>query len=145
METTVFSTLQQRKSSTTKKPAKTAKKKTKPIKVRYISNPMKVETCASKFRELVQELTGQDAVDLPTEPLILPAEDYSPVPGSAETETPAAEAEDDQEPYDGADLVPDYFEALDGDMFVPHMPESFSGCLQTGFYNVNAFGSIDSV
>ncbi|KAK7271495.1 hypothetical protein RJT34_27445 [Clitoria ternatea] len=33
----------------------------KDIKVTYISSPMKVEICASKFRELVQELTGQDS------------------------------------------------------------------------------------
>ncbi|XP_023518833.1 uncharacterized protein LOC111782231 [Cucurbita pepo subsp. pepo] len=35
--------------------------KKKPIKVVYISNPMKVKTSASKFMALVQELTGQDA------------------------------------------------------------------------------------
>ena len=56
-----------------RRPEKTPKqmKKTassnKPIKVRYISNTMRVKTCASKFRELVQELTGQDAVDLELE------------------------------------------------------------------------------
>ncbi|XP_062175006.1 uncharacterized protein LOC133880135 [Alnus glutinosa] len=33
----------------------------KPIKVVYISTPMKVKTSASKFRDLVQELTGQDS------------------------------------------------------------------------------------
>ncbi|EOY08946.1 hypothetical protein QUC31_010707 [Theobroma cacao] len=45
------------------KKAKSKKKKNnnKPIKVVYISNPMKVKTSASKFRALVQELTGQDA------------------------------------------------------------------------------------
>ncbi|KAK7322622.1 hypothetical protein VNO77_26011 [Canavalia gladiata] len=31
----------------------------KDIKVTYISSPMKVKTSASRFRELVQELTGQ--------------------------------------------------------------------------------------
>ncbi|GKU91372.1 hypothetical protein SLEP1_g5257 [Rubroshorea leprosula] len=31
------------------------------IKVVYISSPMKVKTCASKFRALVQELTGKDS------------------------------------------------------------------------------------
>lgn len=36
-------------------------KKGKPIKVVYISNPMRVTTCPSQFRALVQELTGQDA------------------------------------------------------------------------------------
>ncbi|KAJ7982359.1 sigma factor binding protein 1, chloroplastic-like [Quillaja saponaria] len=33
----------------------------KGIKVVYISSPMKVKTSASKFRALVQELTGQDS------------------------------------------------------------------------------------
>jgi hypothetical protein len=40
---------------------KTKSKKNNPIKVVYISNPMKVKTSASQFRALVQELTGQDA------------------------------------------------------------------------------------
>ncbi|GMH05077.1 hypothetical protein Nepgr_006917 [Nepenthes gracilis] len=31
------------------------------IKVVYISTPMKVKTSASRFREIVQELTGQDS------------------------------------------------------------------------------------
>ncbi|XP_022764371.1 sigma factor binding protein 1, chloroplastic-like [Durio zibethinus] len=33
----------------------------KDIKVVYISSPMKVKTCASRFRALVQELTGKDS------------------------------------------------------------------------------------
>ena len=33
----------------------------KVIKVVYIAGPMKVKTSASKFRDLVQELTGQDS------------------------------------------------------------------------------------
>ncbi|KAF1879563.1 hypothetical protein Lal_00033220 [Lupinus albus] len=37
------------------------KQKKKPIKVVYISNPMKVKTSVSEFRNLVQELTGKDA------------------------------------------------------------------------------------
>lgn len=49
--------MQQRKST---KKTKT-KKKQQPVKVVYISNPMKVKTSAAKFRALVQELTGQDA------------------------------------------------------------------------------------
>ncbi|KAB1225001.1 Sigma factor binding protein 1, chloroplastic [Morella rubra] len=40
---------------------KQAKRGRKPIKVVYISTPMKVKTSASKFRDLVQELTGQDS------------------------------------------------------------------------------------
>ncbi|CAL9046189.1 uncharacterized protein LOC135674035 [Musa acuminata AAA Group] len=38
-----------------------AKAKKKPIKVVYISNPMKVTTSAAKFRGLVQKLTGRDS------------------------------------------------------------------------------------
>ncbi|XP_050386238.1 sigma factor binding protein 2, chloroplastic-like [Argentina anserina] len=33
----------------------------KGVKVVYISSPMKVQTSASKFRDLVQELTGRDS------------------------------------------------------------------------------------
>ncbi|XVE52307.1 hypothetical protein DITRI_Ditri02bG0112500 [Diplodiscus trichospermus] len=33
----------------------------KDMKVVYISSPMKVKTCASQFRALVQELTGKDS------------------------------------------------------------------------------------
>nr|XP_004249136.1 uncharacterized protein LOC101268236 [Solanum lycopersicum] len=35
--------------------------KKKPVKVVYISNPMKVNTSAEEFRALVQQLTGQHA------------------------------------------------------------------------------------
>ncbi|XP_019162490.1 PREDICTED: uncharacterized protein LOC109158988 [Ipomoea nil] len=38
------------------------------LKVVYISNPVRVNTSAAKFRALVQELTGQDADDLPVTP-----------------------------------------------------------------------------
>ncbi|XP_058107482.1 nuclear speckle RNA-binding protein B-like [Magnolia sinica] len=44
-----------------KRSPKQTKPKKKPIKIVYISNPMKVETSASEFRALVQELTGQDS------------------------------------------------------------------------------------
>ncbi|KAI3446568.1 hypothetical protein Pfo_003233 [Paulownia fortunei] len=37
------------------------KKKKQPLKVVYISNPIKFNISASEFRALVQELTGQDA------------------------------------------------------------------------------------
>lgn len=39
-------------------------KKKQPLKVVYITNPIKFKTSASEFRSLVQELTGQDS-DLP--------------------------------------------------------------------------------
>ncbi|KAI3764220.1 hypothetical protein L2E82_14224 [Cichorium intybus] len=45
------------------KPTKncTRKKHTNKLKVVYISSPMKVKTSASRFRALVQELTGRDS------------------------------------------------------------------------------------
>ncbi|GAB4843944.1 hypothetical protein Ancab_013908 [Ancistrocladus abbreviatus] len=48
---------QKKKTRATKK----AQSKNKPLKVVYISNPVKFKTSASEFRALVQELTGQDA------------------------------------------------------------------------------------
>ncbi|KAL0756259.1 hypothetical protein Bca101_093927 [Brassica carinata] len=108
------------------------KKKTasanKAIKVRYISNPMKVKTCASKFRELVQELTGQDAVDQP-EPVFSPStvSDLSPSPPPPENLAPRVL---DPEPFD--DRVCEYFEPLDGEeMFLPQMSAVSSPANQT--------------
>ncbi|XP_044461218.1 sigma factor binding protein 1, chloroplastic-like [Mangifera indica] len=37
------------------------KRSKKGVKVVYISSPLKVKTCASNFRALVQELTGKDS------------------------------------------------------------------------------------
>ncbi|XP_047306952.1 sigma factor binding protein 2, chloroplastic-like [Impatiens glandulifera] len=42
-----------------KKITKQNKMKSEDIKVVYISSPVKVKTCASKFKNLVQELTGR--------------------------------------------------------------------------------------
>ncbi|BFG20505.1 hypothetical protein CerSpe_067790 [Prunus speciosa] len=45
-----------------KSPPKQRKRsRSKGVKVVYISSPMKVKTSASKFRALVQELTGRDS------------------------------------------------------------------------------------
>ncbi|XP_072975810.1 sigma factor binding protein 2, chloroplastic-like [Typha angustifolia] len=49
------------KLSVHQKGSKQAKAKKKPIKVVYISNPMKVKATAEEFRTLVQELTGRDS------------------------------------------------------------------------------------
>ncbi|KAK8500917.1 hypothetical protein V6N13_061808 [Hibiscus sabdariffa] len=45
----------------TKKNMKKRSDSKKDLKVVYISSPMKVKTCASQFRALVQELTGKDS------------------------------------------------------------------------------------
>ncbi|XP_022932879.1 sigma factor binding protein 2, chloroplastic-like [Cucurbita moschata] len=57
-----------------RKPTKKTKQpnKNKPIKVVYISNPMKVQISASGFMALVQQLTGQDA-DFPDPSTFPPA------------------------------------------------------------------------
>lgn len=44
-----------------KRSSKECKNKKKEIKVVYISNPMKFQTSAANFRELVQKVTGQDS------------------------------------------------------------------------------------
>ncbi|KAI4386567.1 hypothetical protein MLD38_004490 [Melastoma candidum] len=48
--------------------AKHDKRGKKPVKVVYISNPMRVSTSASSFRDLVHRLTGQDS-EFPDEPM----------------------------------------------------------------------------
>ncbi|CAH8268849.1 unnamed protein product [Arabidopsis lyrata] len=142
--------LDKRKPSPVSRKSPKQKKKTtstnKPIKVRYISNPMRVQTCASKFRELVQELTGQDAVDLQPEPIYSPSSDdhnLSPPPFTAENLEPRVLH---QEPFD--ERVGDcYVPPLNGEeMFLPdQMSAGFSGFFSNAFYNVNDFGSIDSI
>ncbi|KAH0884748.1 LOW QUALITY PROTEIN: hypothetical protein HID58_060844, partial [Brassica napus] len=110
---------QKNPSPATPKQMKKRASRNKPIKVRYISNPMRVKTCASKFRELVQELTGQDAVDLELEPEFSPSavSDHSPSPPPPETFAPHIPH---QEPFD--DLVAGYYEPLDGEeMFLSQM------------------------
>lgn len=44
-----------------KKQQTASKRSKKPLKVVYISTPMKVKTSASEFRDLVQKLTGRDS------------------------------------------------------------------------------------
>lgn len=53
-----------KKATKTAAAVKLAKTTKKPIKVVYISNPVKFTTSASEFRALVQDLTGRDS-DLP--------------------------------------------------------------------------------
>ncbi|AEC09941.1 unnamed protein product [Arabidopsis thaliana] len=132
--------INQRKSSSspTRIPPKQKRKSTtthKPIKVRYISNPMRVETCPSKFRELVQELTGQDAADLPPSPTTFTAVDlHRP-----------CESEMNLEPLDG-EVRGEYYSPLDEEVFnAPQMSAGLSGFFSSGFYNVNALGSIGSL
>lgn len=124
--------LHQRKA--TKKANKS--KKNKPIKVVYISNPMKVKTSASQFRALVQELTGQDA-ELP-DPTKFQGSDggdqtvlSDPMMGDHEHSQvvpvvdPGLEQPQRNLGYE--------FEPLD-DVFTPQMIESLSGLLPTSVF-----------
>ncbi|KAJ4888558.1 hypothetical protein Rs2_28306 [Raphanus sativus] len=133
---TLLRGLNQRKSPTRKPPKQkrksTTTNNTKPIKVRYISNPMRVETCASKFRELVQELTGQNAVDLPPEPTTFAAADPH-------------QEEMNPEPLD-EEGIREYYSPMDDEVFnAPQMSAGLSAFLSSGFYNLNALESFGSV
>ncbi|EOA28093.1 hypothetical protein CARUB_v10024274mg [Capsella rubella] len=134
--------INQRKSSSSKQKRKSTTTTTtnKHIKVRYISNPMRVETCPSKFRELVQELTGQDAADLPPEsPATFPA---------ADLHRPCESSGMNSEPLDDGGIR-EYYSPMDDEVFnAPHQMSSsasLSGFFSSGFYNVNALESIGSL
>lgn len=80
---------------TTKKKAtrkrKSSDPKNQPLKVVYISNPMRVQTSAAEFRALVQELTGRDA-DFPD-----PTKFPSPSVHALETDPPKKPEEEDDD------------------------------------------------
>ncbi|XP_059428007.1 sigma factor binding protein 1, chloroplastic-like [Corylus avellana] len=122
---------------------KTKSKKNNPIKVVYISNPMKVKTSASQFRALVQELTGQDA-ELPD-----PAKFQCPdgVDAGGRHHQQVSDDHDHHHPMmmnhhsleevvplvDPSHGQPGQFEPLD-DVFTPQMIESLSGLLPTSVF-----------
>ncbi|XVE90719.1 hypothetical protein DITRI_Ditri20bG0099900 [Diplodiscus trichospermus] len=132
------------------KKAKSKKKKNtnKPIKVVYISNPMKVTTSASKFRALVQELTGQDA-ELPDPTKFTDTdEDTSSgnqtVPDAAKNSTddhaqevprvedqPACYHEHEQQHSTRANDHDVPYETFD-EVFTPQMLENFTGFFSQG-------------
>lgn len=112
------------------KSPKAAKAKKKPVKVVYISNPMRVEASASEFKGVVQELTGQDSdisdlskfADGRPETEAAPPED-SP-PAAAVT---AAELHLQQQRQDTADMF--------DEIFTPQVLEDLAGIMPPGpFY-----------
>ncbi|XVE60975.1 hypothetical protein DITRI_Ditri06bG0003700 [Diplodiscus trichospermus] len=142
------SSLQESKAA---KKAKSKKKNNnKPIKVVYISNPMKVKTSASKFRALVQELTGQYA-EFPDPTKFSAHTDDDGGGGGNQTVPDAGKNSNDghaQEvprvgelavgnhhheqlystrAYDYQEDVP--FETFDDEVFTPQMLENFTGFL----------------
>ncbi|KAJ9180984.1 hypothetical protein P3X46_009161 [Hevea brasiliensis] len=136
------SSLQERKAT---KKSKANKKK--PMKVVYISNPVKFKTCASKFRALVQKLTGQDA-ELP-DPSRFTDNDSNggggggggryvnnlTVPDNASKtvddlalEVPTVDLSAKQLP-ETPDAPPHPLESSFDDIFMPQMLQNFSGLL----------------
>lgn len=110
----------------------------KAIKVVYISSPMKVKTSASKFRALVQELTGKDS----------DAERFMDTNGARDSlEIPHQTAEYDHQypsvfPLTNScnDQSPSttssesFLGSLDGEFF-PSMEGSFMGMLQPSLFH----------
>ncbi|KAI4300885.1 hypothetical protein L6164_034212 [Bauhinia variegata] len=150
MDTNSVSSVQQ------KTPSKRSKTKKNPIKVVYISNPMKVKTSASKFRALVQELTGQDA-EFPPDLASTKFQDHNnrddgsdsgggtgSVGGSHLTESENSETKigDDHKHMVGMHQVGqervERFEPLDVDVFTPQMMENFSAFLPASVFYESA-------
>ncbi|XP_022747199.1 sigma factor binding protein 1, chloroplastic-like [Durio zibethinus] len=131
------------------KKAKSKKKNNKkPIKVVYISNPMKVKTSPSKFRALVQELTGQDA-ELADPTKFTDTDDdvgNQTVPDAAKNsiddhaqefprvgEQPTGHRHHEQQHSTMAYDQDVPFETFD-EVFTPYMQENFTGFLPPGLF-----------
>ncbi|XP_059668314.1 sigma factor binding protein 2, chloroplastic-like [Cornus florida] len=109
-----------------KKATKQTKTKKKPVKVVYISNPMKVKTSASEFRALVQELTGQNA-DKPDPSRYVAIDDvadHQTVTDDEAIQVPTVDPGSNELP-NRSDLP---FEPYD-DVFTPQMLENLTGLL----------------
>ncbi|XP_008788483.2 sigma factor binding protein 2, chloroplastic-like [Phoenix dactylifera] len=120
------------------KPAAKAKKK--PIKVVYISNPMKVKASAAEFRDLVQELTGRDS-NVAYLSRLPDAEDTGDPPPAPESSSgaaagPSPAANRSSNPCDNAlrsAANSDLFEMFD-ETFNPQMMENLQGFSPSPLY-----------
>ncbi|GER25783.1 30S ribosomal protein S2 [Striga asiatica] len=109
-------------------------KKKGPLKVVYITNPIKFNATASEFRALVQELTGRDS-DPPDSTGFGPGRD-----GSVKAAV-GIEAKTGDGFFDGAQNVLDPFGfGLCGPV---QMVDSFQGLMASGFWNQGADFGID--
>ncbi|MQL99462.1 hypothetical protein Taro_032192 [Colocasia esculenta] len=113
------------------------KKKSKQVKVVYISNPMHFKASASEFKGLVQQVTGQDS-------------DVAELSKFAGADSPVASADDDsaalsrpagagaalqqhqQEPYKWAGVP--QFDAFDEAFMTPQALENFAAFMPTSLY-----------
>ncbi|XP_020235985.1 sigma factor binding protein 2, chloroplastic isoform X1 [Cajanus cajan] len=111
-----------------------SKKKPHPVKVVYISNPMKINTSAAEFRALVQELTGQDAESPPDPARFHAAGELhrsSPGPHDSCVLPPPPDPTD----FQGQPLPSSIDPFDDDDVFTPQMIDNISALLPaTLFY-----------
>lgn len=114
-----------------RKAAKQKNSKRNPIKVVYISNPMKVKTSVSGFRALVQELTGRDAA-LPDPDKVLevdgedrPISDTTKICGNASRDDKVVDPTND-----GSEIASGPFDEI----FTPQMIENFAGLPSSLFF-----------
>ncbi|XP_014489737.1 sigma factor binding protein 2, chloroplastic [Vigna radiata var. radiata] len=136
MDTAMRTTSVQQRAPTKK--TKPKKKNTPhPVKVVYISNPMKIKTSASEFRALVQELTGQDAQS-PPNPTRFHALD-----SSDDSSSDKVTNVDDhfiplpKDPNNSVQHQPQpssSFEAPDDHVFTPQMIDSISSLLPASLF-----------
>ncbi|XP_077239718.1 sigma factor binding protein 1, chloroplastic-like [Tasmannia lanceolata] len=136
-----------------KRKTKQPKSKKTPIKVVYISNPMKVKTSASQFRAIVQKLTGQDSDISDTSKFteIDGTDGYRKTLDQAVAGTeldlvsPTPSVDPDSE--SSKSVVDSPFEYLD-DFFPPQIFENFSGFFpSSSLYepHVDFLGILDAV
>lgn len=129
---------------TKKQTTKARGRKREAIKVVYISSPMKVKTSASKFRSLVQELTGRDS-DMARDRiqhLIDNDQASSTFDHSLSSWVPMMDLSFQESPTSSDSLV----ESFD-DVFASYMNQGFSSTFSSNFPyelpDVDAFGSFD--
>ena len=122
------------KSKTSRSSGGNKSNKKKPIKVVYISNPMTITASASEFRALVQQLTGQDADDLPPDlhptssnPMVEISSGRRRHPEISDSSTTCTQYYDDHdEPHQHL------YDDVDG-LFLPEMLDSFVPAAIKGF------------
>jgi VQ motif len=110
-----------------KKANQTNKAKKKPIKVVYISNPMKVKANTADFRALVQELTGRDAdpskyaaTEDAGDFMVLSPQAAASMASSSETTQAATGMEEASKIGDGA------LDSIDEDVSTPQFIDNYS-------------------
>jgi VQ motif len=110
-----------------KKANQTNKAKKKPIKVVYISNPMKVKANTADFRALVQELTGRDAdpskyaaTEDAGDFMVLSPQAAASMASSSETTQAATGMEEASKIGDGA------LDSIDEDVSTPQLIDNYS-------------------